>query len=294
MNDENKWTRTCSKCGKTLKYKSRSAWALATKKGGLCKSCAIRARENYCADLSVLLDDTPETFYWIGFLLADGCFGDNRIRLSLSIKDKEHVLRFGNFIKYNGTYTETDIKFGLACKNITIVEQICKKFDINQAKTYNPPETIMNFDENLRYALLAGFIDGDGNIQRQNKRADFLLRIKNHASWLNILKEFGRMITDKECVKLNGSGYAELNITNTVKLQELKRRVMSLNLPLMSRKWDVIDLNFVSKYTTAEILRNKVLELHKQGYKNIDICRLCNTSPANVSKIIKKYYNNDN
>ena len=35
------------------------------------------------------------------------------------------------------------------------------------------------------------------------------------------------------------------------------------SLPLLERKWNIIDMNFVSAYTTAENLRNKVIELIK-------------------------------
>lgn len=39
------------------------------------------------ANLQRLLEDTPEAFYWIGFLLADGSFSNGRIRFA--IKDIE-------------------------------------------------------------------------------------------------------------------------------------------------------------------------------------------------------------
>lgn len=57
----------------------------------------------------------------------------------------------------------------------------------------------------------------------------------------------------------------------------------------MRRKWDIIDMDFVSKYTTAEDLRNRVIELLKQGVKQKDIASICNTSPANVTRIKKLY-----
>ena len=46
-------------------------------------------------DLSGLLEDTPEAYYWIGFLMADGCFSSSnramKICLSLGIKDFNHL-----------------------------------------------------------------------------------------------------------------------------------------------------------------------------------------------------------
>jgi DNA-binding NarL/FixJ family response regulator len=54
---------------------------------------------------------------------------------------------------------------------------------------------------------------------------------------------------------------------------------------------DIIDLNFVSKYVSANELKEKVIDLYKQGYKNKDISEMCKTSPANVTRIIKNYKN---
>ena len=48
-------------------------------------------------------------------------------------------------------------------------------------------------------------------------------------------------------------------------------------------------MNFVSKYTKAEELRNQVIELLNKGLKQKEIAEICNTSPANVSKIKKLY-----
>lgn len=287
------WKRKCPICGKEITYQSLAALKHAIVKNSSCIKCSSKISANHCANLSVLLEDSNEAFYWIGFLLADGSFYDNRIRLTLSIKDKEHVLKFAKFINYEGSYQESPIRFGLACKDINIVTQIRNKFDIKDNKTYNPPEAILKFDNDLVYSLLAGFIDGDGNIQHPSHRQDFFLRIKNHVSWLHILKEFGTLVSEKECVKINNSGYAELNVTNSINLQNLKTKILSLNIPIMHRKWDIIDLNFVSKHTKATLLKEEVIELYKSGHRNKEIAEICNTSNSNVCRILKKYKNDN-
>ena len=170
-------------------YKSETSYKNAIKSNSLCRNCASkeRQREKHCADLSNLLLDTPEAFYWVGFLLADGSFYDNRLKLGLklglSIKDSNHLYKFANFINYTGAIDITDKSISLACKDVGIIKQIKEKFDIKDRKTYNPPKTILKFNIDLTYALLAGFIDGDGSIKNQSKRKDFCLTIKNHSSW---------------------------------------------------------------------------------------------------------------
>lgn len=209
----------------------------------------------------------------------------------LSTKDSEHLYKFAEFINYTGAINVAEKAISLACKDIDIVEKIKRKFDIKDRKTYNPPNTLLKFDLDLEYALLAGFIDGDGNIKNQTNRRDFILQIKNHASWENILKEFNSLISNKNLTKINSSGYVTLIISNTEELKKLKQKILALNLPVMSRKWDIIDLSFVSKYVTAEELRENVIAAHELGMRNKDISIKFNTSPSNVTRILKNYKN---
>lgn len=283
--------RICLSCGKRLIYKNEITYNNAIKANSICKSCAgkEKQKEKHCANLSNLLLDTPETFYWMGFLLADGCFCNNRLVLTLSIKDSNHLYKFAKFINYTGMIRVTDKSISIACKDIDTVSKIKEKFDIKDRKTYNPPRTILKFDADLTYALLAGFIDGDGNIKNQPGRKDFCLTIKNHSSWESILKEFNSIISDKNLTRLDSRGYAKLVISNTENLKRLKSKMLSLGVPVLSRKWDVIDLNYTSKYITASELKEKVIEAHKSGMRNKDIAEKFNTSKSNVTRILKTY-----
>ena len=283
--------RICSNCGKELTYKSKISYKNAVKSNSVCRSCASKERqkENHCANLSNLLLDTPEAFYWIGFLLADGSFYDNRLKLGLSIKDADHLYKFANFINYTGAVYITDKSISIACKDVEAVQRIKEKFDIRDRKTYNPPQTILKFDTNLTYALLSGFIDGDGNIKNQSGRKDFCLTIKNHSSWESILKQFNSIITNKNLTRRDSRGYAKLVISNTEDLKKLKIKALDLNLPILARKWNIIDLNYTSRYITAAELREKVIEAHKTGMKNKEIAEKFNTSKSNVTRILKTY-----
>ena len=94
-----------------------------------------------------------------------------------------------------------------------------------------------------------------------------MLRIKNHSTWLPVLNLFSTLICGNEKAIINNQGYAQLTITDTKILQKLKKQILQYNLPLLKRKWDIIDMDFISKYTKAEDLRNKVIELLKQNVK---------------------------
>ncbi len=97
------------------------------------------------------------------------------------------------------------------------------------------------------------------------------------------------MITDKNLTRIDSRGYAKLIISNTEDLKKLKIKALNLNLPILTRKWDIIDLNYTSRHITASELREKVIEAYKTGMKNKEIAEKFNTSKSNVTRILKTY-----
>lgn len=287
-----KYKRICSICGREMEYSSRSSYALAEKNKAVCRKCATRATAKRKCDLSALLNETPEAYYWIGFLLADGSFIDGRIKFHLKLDDSEQVKRFGEFIKWTGKYNDRgELGIGISAKHTDIVNQIISKFDIKPNKTYNPPSTIMNHDKGLLIFLMAGFIDGDGNINKQSGgRSDCFIRIKLHSSWKHILEEFCELIDyDKSHVKINSSGYSELIISDSSVILDLKKRVTGEEIPLLERKWSKIDETFISRNIKAKETRDKVLKMLSEGRRNCDISKELLISPSLVTKISKEH-----
>ena len=284
-----KYKRICEKCGKELFYNSYPAFWLAEKNNALCRSCARKKIIRKKCDLSVLLEETPESYYWIGFLMADGHFSNGRISFVLSNKDKEQILKFADFIKWTGKIRETTKRVGISPMNKDIVNELCEKFDLNENKTYNPPETILNHNEKLIIYLIIGFIDGDGNVSKQYKRQDCFIRIKIHKSWEKILKEFCEIINyNSEHVKINKNGYCELYISDSEIVTNLKKK--SNDIPVLKRKWEKIDENYISRHTKSKILKNNVTKMLSKGFMNKDISKALKVSPSVVSKIKKKIY----
>lgn len=290
-----KKTRTCECCGKELTYGSYSAWHLAEKNHSLCKSCAGRKKAKKLNNLSVLLEDTPESYYWIGFLLADGHFSEKRITVGLAEHDRDHLEKFAKYINYKGTIRtakgETHNGVYLSAMDTGLVEKLRKKFDIKSNKTYNPPKTLNWIPEDLFLPLVGGIIDGDGNIMNFHKRKDVFIRIKQHNSWLPILKEIGKFLGKEDSVKTNKDGYAELCVTGYPLIRDLKKRLMDYNVPLMSRKWDKIDLDFKTKYEKKTETYSKIKELLHQNIKQTEIAKMVGVSDATVTKVKKLLQN---
>lgn len=92
--------------------------------------------------LERLLEETPEAYYWMGFLFADGHFDKrNTIHLTISIKDKDHIEKYADFINYpknNIRYLSTTNSVAVSKSNKDIFLKIIEKFSISQRKSTNP------------------------------------------------------------------------------------------------------------------------------------------------------------
>lgn len=288
-------TRICECCGKELVYGSRSAWWLAEKNNAICKSCASKKRAKRLNNLKVLLEETPETYYWIGFLLADGHFDEKRIVVGLAEHDRDHLEKFAKYIGYKGTISL--VKKGpysavrLSAMDAEAVTKLREKFDIKSNKTHNPPKTLNWTHEDLFICLMAGLIDGDGNISNFRGRKDAFIRIKQEKSWLPILKEFAKYFKEEDRVKINKQGYAEVEITGFPKIRELKKKLLEYNLPLMDRKWDKIDIGLQTRYEKKEETYHKIKELLGQKIKQREIAKIVGISESIVTKVKKQIEN---
>ena len=217
-----------------------------------------------------LLDDTPEAYYWMGFLMADGCFHYNRLLIGLAIKDENLLIKFLNFLSCDNNIHSDNIKTVLTIMDTYSVPLLRQKFDINKRKTYNPPKNILWMEDDLLYSFIIGFIDGDGSILKQYRREDPILRIKIHSNWLNILNDITKFISDKAKVpvvlaRINNQGYANVNLANHVLLKSIKNKVLELGLPYLKRKWSLIDINKINKMEKSKTLKSNIKKLLKNS-----------------------------
>jgi hypothetical protein len=119
-----------------------------------------------------LLEENWETYYWIGFIFADGHITKkNELSVKLSVKDIEHLFKLSNYIKVKmHKKVSNDPRYcGLRIMDNIIVKKIKNKFCIHNDKTRNPiPKQIFEkMNDDLFCSMIIGFIDGDGNIKKQ-------------------------------------------------------------------------------------------------------------------------------
>lgn len=211
-----------------------------------------RFNGNKASDATFLLSESLETFYWIGFIIADGTIDATKcsMRLRVSDKDSDHIrklaarlhttVKLGHKSGYSGRYDLCNLNV----YDAKIIPQISKKFDIKTNKTENPPTfSEMNFSKNQMISLLIGFIDGDGCVYKSpsgNKRISILL----HPSWgdnLNTLHDIVKTAFDSKSsteMKITKAGYAYLCLARSKILIGLHDFIRTNKLPVLSRKWD--------------------------------------------------------
>lgn len=279
----------CHSCGKIRIYKSLDAYNLSLKKKSSCINCAVKRNAKRHSEMSNLLKENCLAYYWAGFILADGHIENNvRLSVTLGLKDQDHLIKLKEFLHIKDI-KKSKISVCISAMDINIISKFSEKFDIHSNKTLFPPKNIKNIlNRKLLISLIAGFIDGDGSIRNLHNRPDFNLRIKCHKSWYVILEYFSHIIAKNNFCRINNQGYASLVISNTQFLKDLKKELLPLNLPLLSRKWDKINLNYKSR---RELEKERVLIIKKYLNTNIsqkEICKILNMSPSGVSSLMKK------
>lgn len=248
-----------------------------------------------------LLEDTAESFYWIGFILADGHIGPKmRLNIGLSIKDIEHLKKLAKFINVPEDtirikeYTKSCHFSKMATEILT---NVVEKFKIESNKTENPPDfSSYNFNDDLIFSLIIGFIDGDGCINhalsKRKKRNEVRYRdsaklgIKNHSSWYYNHLYMSKIIGGQ--VKINTQGYSKLSITEHEILKNIKQRAISLQLPLLERKWNEIDLTIKTRVEKAKENKKRVKILIEQNKSYDEIAKELNMSKNTIYGYIRK------
>lgn len=223
--------------------------------------------------LNKLLEETPEAYYWIGFIMADGHISSNRLRLSIRVatKDAKHIEQLAKFInKSKINYSKTSV--GFTIDGNIILSKIVKKFNFNHLKTYYPPKVNIK-SNNLFLAFLIGFIDGDGCITKHKT-----IQVKCHISWRDNLEKWFNRFYKLSCIenfnlaspsslsaKVTCDGYAVIYAANSKALSFLKQRTIDLKLPFLKRKWNRIPLKYSTYYERGAQNRKNVAILISKG-----------------------------
>lgn len=242
--------------------------------------------------------------YYAGFIAADGCICGNMLRMCVSEKDKEWLENFKKDIESDSPIKVSTQKglFNMCSISITskkMCDDLNKNFSITPRKslTLSPPNLK---DEELIYAFICGYIDGDGSIFLSDSRT------KNPEKSNKIL-HISILGTEKMCEWIKGvfssitGGKGSLKRKPKTKIyrldfcnksaREIVKRTYILNIPKLSRKWtsDVIkhSVHFKKKHfdlnkhvNVFDLYGNFVSGFNSQK----DAAKFVGTSPDMVSK----------
>ena len=238
--------------------------------------------------------------------MADGSLEKRgRLKLSLAIKDKEHLEKFAKLINYPvHTYlVKTNGKDYPVCEvhvmDVKWAKIFSKKFDFSSIKTITPPKNLKFETPDLFLSFFIGFVDGDGCINKQSGRQDSILRVKVHSSWQSTLQDWVNMLYSFVTIEtkhwvvpqviINNQGYAQFSIANSDVLKFLKEATIRLQLPVLERKWNRIDLKYISKYIQSNLRKLQIVKLLKEGkLSQKAIARTVGVGDSYVSQVIKR------
>lgn len=148
--------------------------------------------------------NNPQSFYWAGFIAADGCIyvKDNKykqLRIELSSKDYEHLLKFKKAICFTGDIYLTKRKSSLMVINSKNIFNDLSRFGIVQNKTliYEIPMDILS-NKHINH-FLRGYFDGDGCLSRSLSKNEYISQMNfNVVGTKKFINQFS-YILEKEC-----------------------------------------------------------------------------------------------
>lgn len=253
--------------------------------------CTIRN-----GDINILFNKSFDSFYWLGFILADGCINeDGTLKVDLAIKDAEHVIKLATYLntkyyfypKYRGGKDGATGICRVKIKDIILGVKLRDYLGIEGIKTYTPFSLDFIKNKYQMMAFLAGFIDGDGTIY-QNGSAS----IVGHFNYFKFFENLGsnlinyKIITNFTVKISKNTSVIHFHRKNDI--QSLKEQLVKMKLPLLSRKWNRTSY----KKEINILLSNKsaIKTMRKRKISNTNICKALNYKHmGNLTTFCKKW-----
>jgi hypothetical protein len=184
--------------------------------------------------------------YWAGFIAADGCIHDRdkSVTIRLSSKDRDHLVRFRNDIKYTGSIIDVDpcTNYGRIHSECTVYGAIEWIQDLNNLFNITPRKSKTLVQPNIHndsYILpyMVGYVDGDGCIWEKRPKY-YQLEIVGNESLLLWIKDFVQRITNStsDVCYVSKDNQFKYRIQGK-NLEVLRNLVAHLDVPFLNRKW---------------------------------------------------------
>jgi hypothetical protein len=271
-------------------------------------------KRKYSCDHEFFSRDTPESFYWAGFMAADGCIKSrsNTLSIGIAVKDKNHLDKFVAAVKYTGIVENTswhDANDGV-CVRISShdITRDLARFNIVPKKTfvYRFPDWIIGHA--LVNHFMRGYFDGDGSVYfihvpNKTKQCNFEILGTEHFVnvYSNILESecnVGLRIYKKKNIwhgRFCGNLKTQMvrrflyqDATTNISLERKHDRFFDKEIGQSKRIRKVIGTNI----TTGEnFVFNSITDAVDRGFGNQHICGCCNGYRKSCGGFTWKYVN---
>ena len=168
----------CVVCGKINLV--RKGWFIKRSTPYKCRNCCNKGEKRtleYRLKSSLLhrkynLDETffekidsEEKTYWLGFLCGDGAITENKVRLRLARKDKEHLKKFKEAVEWTGKnyFPKNNKGIEVNFRSLKMVDDLAK-YSITPHKTFTVK--FPDIPKTLERHFTRGKFDADGCINR--------------------------------------------------------------------------------------------------------------------------------
>ena len=148
---------SCSMKGRVISFEMRRKLSLTNRKYNLDESFFEKI-------------DSEEKAYWLGFLSGDGFITPgNKVRLSLGVKDKKHLRKFKETVKWKGKdyFHKNTNGLEVYFRSLKMMKDLAR-YNITQRKTFTIK--FPNIPKSLERHFIRGVFDADGSICRAIRR----------------------------------------------------------------------------------------------------------------------------
>lgn len=215
-----------------------------TKKWGLDFSKKKRVNELFFSG------KTKASYYWAGFIAADGSIEEDRHRLSIGIgiKDIGHLEKFK--LAVESSHDICKFMGGAGCRirfsSPSIIKDLKNTFNITKNKTYN--YVLPNIEEDYLFLeFMRGFIDGDGHYElKASGRLSLQIAAWDSKVLEDITSRFSKLlcrpILQKPNLQINKKGTCYSIVYNLKDSEELIRLLYknSTESTRLTRKYNTI------------------------------------------------------
>ncbi len=280
---------------------TKASIQLAAQKNGISNDKSYR----FGNKLTPLTYDNNISYYWMGFLMADGHFdlkNGKNLNVGISIKDEEHLKKLANLLTCSIYYRKVTDFNNYKCSDLCYINVrdsknlpiLINKFKIKNNKTYNPPDISCLDTKEKFLSFFVGFVDGDGSIVKQKKgELAMVLSIQCHKNWISIFEIFNKQLELLFNIKskhyIDTTGFAKIQIFRFNQLKQIKIEMLKLNIPFLERKWNNINESlYCSKFLNSEH-KNTFIKLYNENVLIKDICIELKISSSKAKSLIKEF-----